>query len=147
MTKPWRNITTIWSDKKNCVFVFISVNLTRDGTVEDKEFANYYFEAAGHLIMDEGFNAYNPIVTCDKLLDYPSLCLALGREKSVGGSMPTDIDVAYQFLKMAERGYQRNLANGQTMYQKAFEAVEKMLADSQYDPVREEVDALLEESD
>ena len=87
MTKPWRNITTIWSDKKNCVFVFISVNLTRDSTV------------------------------------------------------------AYQFLKMAERGYQRNLANGQTMYQKAFEAVEKMLADSQYDPVREEVDALLEESD
>lgn len=115
--------------------------------VEDKELTNYYFEAAGHLIMDEGFNAYNPIVTCDKLLDYPSLCLALGREKSVGGSMPTDIDAAYQFLKMAERGYQRNLANGQTMYQKAFEAVEKMLADSQYDPVREEVDALLEESD
>ncbi|MEM0513665.1 hypothetical protein [Limosilactobacillus fermentum] len=115
--------------------------------VEDKELTNYYFEAAGHLIMDEGFNAYNPIVTCDKLLDYPSLCLALGREKSVGGSMPTDIDAAYQFLKMAERGYQRNLANGQTMYQKAFEAVEKMLADNQYDPVREEVDALLEESD
>ena len=28
MTKPWRNITTIWLDKKNCVFVFISVNLT-----------------------------------------------------------------------------------------------------------------------
>ncbi|MDN3537883.1 DDE-type integrase/transposase/recombinase [Limosilactobacillus fermentum] len=23
MTKPWRNITTIWLDKKNCVFVFI----------------------------------------------------------------------------------------------------------------------------
>ncbi|MGM1014743.1 hypothetical protein [Limosilactobacillus fermentum] len=60
--------------------------------VEDKELANYYFEAAGHLIMDEGFNAYNPIVTCDKLLDYPSLCLALGREKSVGGSMPTKAD-------------------------------------------------------
>ena len=113
--------------------------------VEDKELANYYFEAAGHLIMDEGFNAYNSIVTCDKLLDYPSLCLALGREKSVGGSMPTDIDAAYQFLKMAERGYQRNLTNGQTMCQKAFEAVEKMLADNQYDPVREEVDALLEE--
>lgn len=33
MTKPWRNITTIWSDKKNCVFVFISVNLTGDSTV------------------------------------------------------------------------------------------------------------------
>ena len=32
MTKPWRNITTIWSDKKNCVFVFISVNLTGDST-------------------------------------------------------------------------------------------------------------------
>ena len=61
--------------------------------------------------------------------------------------MPTDIDAAYQFLKMAERGYQRNLTNGQTMCQKAFEAVEKMLADNQYDPVREEVDALLEESD
>ena len=33
MTKPWRNITTIWSDKKNCVFVFISVNLTGDSTL------------------------------------------------------------------------------------------------------------------
>lgn len=33
MTKPWRNITTIWSDKKNCVFVFISVNLTGDSTI------------------------------------------------------------------------------------------------------------------
>ncbi|WP_228030559.1 hypothetical protein, partial [Limosilactobacillus fermentum] len=32
MTKPWRNITTIWSDKKNCIFVFISVNLTGDST-------------------------------------------------------------------------------------------------------------------
>ena len=30
---PKRNITTIWSDKKNCVFVFISVNLTGDSTV------------------------------------------------------------------------------------------------------------------
>ena len=36
MTKPWRNITTIWSDKKNCVFVFISVNLTGDSTVDEK---------------------------------------------------------------------------------------------------------------
>ena len=35
MTKPWRNITTIWSDKKNCVFVFISVNLTGDSTVDN----------------------------------------------------------------------------------------------------------------
>ncbi|PHI32876.1 hypothetical protein CEW18_09685, partial [Limosilactobacillus fermentum] len=26
-------ITTIWSDKKNCVFVFISVNLTGDSTI------------------------------------------------------------------------------------------------------------------
>ena len=33
MTKPWRNITTIWSDKKNCVFVFISVNLTGGSTL------------------------------------------------------------------------------------------------------------------
>ncbi|RND52461.1 NAD-specific glutamate dehydrogenase [Lacticaseibacillus paracasei] len=37
MTKPWRNITTIWSDKKNCVFVFISVNLTGDSTVSALE--------------------------------------------------------------------------------------------------------------
>lgn len=35
MTKPWRNITTIWSDKKNCVFVFISVNLTGDSTTDN----------------------------------------------------------------------------------------------------------------
>ena len=35
MTKPWRNITTIWSDKKNCVFIFISVNLTGDSTKRD----------------------------------------------------------------------------------------------------------------
>ncbi len=27
------NITTIWSDKKNCVFVFISVNLTGDSAL------------------------------------------------------------------------------------------------------------------
>ena len=39
MAKPWRNITTIWLDKKNCVFVFISVNLTGDSTLA-KAFAD-----------------------------------------------------------------------------------------------------------
>ena len=45
MTKPWRNITTILSDKKNCVFVFISVNLTGDSTLRKDPLApNQGFE-------------------------------------------------------------------------------------------------------
>ena len=43
MTKPWRNITTIWSDKKNCVFVFISVNLT-GGSTDDPHACNTFEE-------------------------------------------------------------------------------------------------------
>ena len=50
MTKPWRNITTIWSDKKNCVFVFISVNLTGDSTIV----ADIYFLANGLLQLSFG---------------------------------------------------------------------------------------------
>lgn len=40
MTKPWRNITTIWSDKKNCVFVFISVNLTGYSSADNGDLIN-----------------------------------------------------------------------------------------------------------
>ena len=47
MTKPWRNITTIWSDKKNCVFVFISVNLTGDSTVRAYKMKIADFTTAG----------------------------------------------------------------------------------------------------
>ena len=52
MTKPWRNITTIWSDKKNCVFVFISVNLIGDS-----------------MKPSQGYNLNNPIIHKKEKID------------------------------------------------------------------------------
>ncbi|RND70902.1 hypothetical protein FAM18133_02705 [Lacticaseibacillus paracasei] len=49
MTKPWRNITTIWSDKKNCVFVFISVNLTGDSTVTLMAEGGNIYDTSGNI--------------------------------------------------------------------------------------------------
>ena len=62
MTKPWRNITTIWSDKKNCVFVFISVNLTGDSTEKYFQADNLSVEQTEELlkIFANYVNAHKP---------------------------------------------------------------------------------------
>lgn len=76
----------------------------------------------------------------DDLQEYPSLCFALGRELSLNGFMHTDIESAYQFLRQAEAGYKRKLRNGEEMYQKSYSAVCDLMADSQFDEIRDRFD-------
>ena len=61
--------------------------------------------------------------------------------------MFTDIALAYQFLKHAEKGYRIALENGSAMYEKSYSAVMKLLADAQFDDVRREYDELFEDEE
>ena len=115
--------------------------------VMDKELSVYYYRMAASFILDEPWENNLYITYCDELLLYPSLCYALGRELSAGGGMNTDLDSAYQFLKKAEAGYNKELANGSEMYAKAFEGVKQLLADPQFDDIRVRYDKYYEEDD
>ncbi len=67
---------------------------------------------------------------------FPSLCYAMGRELCKGGAMPTDLGKAYQFLKLAEMGYRRELDKGNVMYAEAYEGVVNLLLEKQFNKVR-----------
>lgn len=108
--------------------------------VKDKEMAVYYYRIAASFVIDGAWENADVILWCDALQQYPSLCYALGRELSRDGDMLTDLDCAYQFLKHAEIGYERELHNGSKMYEQAYEGVQKFLADAQFDDVRDKYD-------
>ena len=61
--------------------------------------------------------------------------------------MYTDIDRAYQFLKHAEKGYKTGLANGNEMYAISYQGVIKLIADSQFDDIREQYDEFFDDDD
>lgn len=106
----------------------------------DKELSIYYYRMAASLIInDEWEEGYN-IAWCSEFKRYPSLCFALGREMSVGGSLTTDVKCAYEYLKYAEYGYHLALTNGDSFYQKCYCDVAEMLESKQFDEVREEID-------
>lgn len=112
--------------------------------IKDEELSVYYYRmAASELIGTEWENSC-VIVWSTALQKYPSLCYALGRELSRGGTLYTDISSAYQFLKHAEKGYKAEIANGSAMYESAYAGVAALLADPQFDDVRSELDALFE---
>lgn len=114
--------------------------------VKDIELSVYYYRmAAGFIIGDDWEDV--PIAFCDSLQKYPSLCYALGRELSVKGNLPTDIDAAYQFLKHAEIGYKTELTNGNKMYEKSYAGVVELLNDHQFNEIREKYDELYSETD
>lgn len=98
---------------------------------------------AADLLIDGQCDPGN-VIECDRLKEYPSLCFALGREMSVQGNMATDLGVSYQFLKLAEVGYELELAAGHGFYEGCLAGVKELLSDPQYDVVREEYDGILD---
>lgn len=102
----------------------------------DKELSIYYYRIAASFIIDENWDEPFTILYTDELINYPSLCFALGRELSNGGYMHTNLDCAYQFLNHAKIGYERALQNGDKMYQKSYQNVLKLLDSEQFDKVK-----------
>lgn len=112
--------------------------------LKDVEMSVYYYRmAASFIIGDDWENA--TIAFCDSLQKYPSLCYALGREFSVKGNLSTDIEISYQFLKHAEKGYRIELANGNKMFEKSYAGVVELINDCQFDEIREKYDELYRE--
>lgn len=109
--------------------------------VKDVELSLYYYNIALFHLLGEGEWDVESIVYCEGFQRYPSLCYALGREMSRGGRMNTDIVMAYQLLKHAEKGYRKEIDNGAVMYESSYEGVKELLADSQFDGIRKEYDA------
>lgn len=104
--------------------------------VKDKEQSVYYYRKALSFITDEDWEHETLIKSCNELQMFPSLCYAMGRELSKGGAMPTDLGKAYQFLKLAEIGYRRELDEGNAMYAEAYEGVVNLLLEKQFNKVR-----------
>lgn len=109
---------------------------SRKWGILDKEMSVYYFRMAASFVIDEEWENSRIISWTEELTKYPSLCYAMGRELSAGGAMNTDLDSAYQFLLKAKAGYRAELMNGNTMYEKSYDGVLRLLADSQFDEIR-----------
>lgn len=115
--------------------------------IKDKEMSIYYYRmAASFLIVDE-WEAPCSIAYTDTLQEYPSLCYALGRELMPDGDMATNLDQAYQFLKHAEIGYKKELANGASFYEKTYLGVIECLNNEVFDDVRKKYDPIFDEDD
>ncbi|MDO4483245.1 MAG: tetratricopeptide repeat protein [Clostridia bacterium] len=103
--------------------------------VMDTEMSLYYYRMAVGLIAPDLGNDARSVVFCDRLTDYPSLCLAMGRAFMPGGMLNTDVETAFCFLKKAEEGYAIQLANGQKMYEKSMEQVQQLLDNPVFDSI------------
>lgn len=112
--------------------------------LKDTELSVYYYKTAADSILEDVVEDLEYIT---QLQDYPSLCFALGREMSESGNMVTDYEKAYKFLKHAEKGYLREILNGNKMYEKVFENLADWLNDPQFDSVRDRIDPFFEEFD
>ena len=108
--------------------------------VKDKEMSNYYYNLAADLIIDSDWRRGYSIIWAENLQDYPSLCYAIARETFIGGSMPTNIKISYQFLKHAQIGYKSAIKNGDTMYKEPYNGVLELLKNKKYDSVRNKID-------
>ena len=106
-------------------------------SVADKEMSIYYYRMAASYIIEGDWEDDESILYNDELTRYPSLCFALGREKMPNGDMNTDLDLSYQFLKQAERGYKIELANGNSFYEKAYNSVIECLNDKIFNEIKE----------
>lgn len=115
--------------------------------VKDPEMSVYYYRMAASFVIGEKWENDSPIIWCDGLSKYPSLCFALGRELTSGENMSADVDSAYQFLKLAEKGYKTELGNGAEMYRQAYSEVCSLLQSSVYDDVRIKYDGIDEDDD
>lgn len=115
--------------------------------IQDKELSVYYYRMAASYVIGEAWDDKDTVAWREELQKYPSLCYALGRELSAGGTMNMDIERAYQFLKHAEKGYMAELANGNEMYRRSYEGVLKLLAHQQFDEIREYYDSVFDDDD
>ncbi len=106
--------------------------------VKDLELSMYYYRMAASFLIELDWDIPYIILDTRELQKYPSLCFALGRHLMPGGIMPTDLDQAYQFLKQAETGYEREIANGSHFYEKAYKGVVDCLLDDIFDDIRDE---------
>ena len=99
--------------------------------IKDTEMSVYYYRLAASLILDyewdEGY-----ILDNSRILNYPSLAFALGRETGKDGAMVTDLDMSYQFLYMAVKGYEIQLANGSSFYAQVYEDAKEYLEREEY---------------
>lgn len=95
----------------------------------DKELSLYYYQQAIKLITDKSLYELGDLSWYDELKQFPSLCFAFGRALLPQGALLTDIDLAFQFLKFAQEGYENEISNGSLIYQNQLESVKKMLTD------------------
>jgi len=105
--------------------------------VKDREMSVYYYRLAASYLINDDWEDFNIAYTYS-LNNYPSLCFALGRELMPEGNMATNINQAYQFLKHAETGYERELENGYDFYQKSYDSVLEYLNDSIFENIKKE---------
>ena len=120
---------------------------SRDKWVEkDSEMSIYYYRMAITFILGDDAD-FDHVMWCNELQNYPSLCYAFARELAPGGTLCTDINVAYQYLKHAQLGYEKCLANGEEMYKESYEGVLKMLQESYFDLVRDKIEVYSENDD
>lgn len=112
---------------------------------KDIELSNYYYQQAANLLLDDDLISDRSIVWQEQLQDYPSLCYALGVQHSESGNMELDIELSYQFLKHAQLGYEKELSKGNRLYEKAYHSLIKLIAEKQYNEVREEYDAIFDD--
>ncbi len=92
---------------------------------KDEELALYYYDKGLEYFCEEYGSCH--LYDEEEALDYPSLFFALGRESMPGGIRNTDIELAYEWLKTAERGYKRLIADGNDYYQESYQNVLKLL--------------------
>ena len=108
--------------------------------LQDKEMSTYYYRMAVTFILGEPLEFNTDLTWCSELQNYPALCFAMGRDLSKAGSLLTDIESSYQFLKHAELGYEKEMNNGNVLCEKAYEEVMSLMDNPQYDEIRDRFD-------
>ena len=107
--------------------------------IKDTEQSIYYYRLAADQIFNDDWD-YVDIINNEMLLRYPSLCFALGREMGIGGQMNTDIELSYQFLIAAKKGYEIELANGFKLYESSYQGVLDYLDKEEYRRLEDKYD-------
>lgn len=106
--------------------------------------SNYYYNMVTKYILDDDFSIEN-VLDNEELRIYPSLCFALGRKMSISGSMPTNLDLSYIFLKLAELGYKNELDMNHTMYKTSYENVKGYLKKDCYNESKKKLISFFDE--
>ena len=104
--------------------------------IKDRELSVYYYRVAAVFMFGDDFSL-DRIRNDENILSYPSLCFALGREHGLDGQLPTEMELSYVYLGTARKGYDRELMNGNRMYEQAYNGVLEYLNRPEYQPIRE----------